>query len=78
MAPTIEGQVNAMDVEIIQTFDMGIETLNDKVILVPLAFAQSLYDTNAVEKIIILLNDGNKLNTVTSSLKKNLNSETLI
>ena len=70
MAPTIEGQVNAMDVEIIQTFNMGIETLNDKVMLVPLAFAQSLYDTDAVEKIIILLKDGKKLNTITSSLKK--------
>lgn len=70
MAPTIEGQVNAMDVEIVQTFNIGIETLNDKVMLVPLGFAQSLYDTNAVEKIIILLNDGNKLNTVTNSLKK--------
>jgi len=57
MAPTVEGQLNAMDAQVFQLFDPAVETLNDKLIRVPLKFAQSLYDTRSVDRISVLLSD---------------------
>jgi putative ABC transport system permease protein len=57
MAPTVSGQINALDVQVFQIFDSAIEVLNDKLMSVPLAFAQSLYDTSSVDRLTVLLND---------------------
>jgi putative ABC transport system permease protein len=57
MAPTVEGRLNAMDGQVFQLFDPAVETLNDKLIHVPLKFAQSLYDTQSVDRISVLLTD---------------------
>lgn len=57
MAPTVDGQINALDAQVFQLFDSPIEVLNDKLLLVPLKFAQSLYDTSSVDRIIVLLHD---------------------
>jgi len=57
-SPTIDGMVNALDVEIVQTFQAGSELLNDKLILVPLTLAQELYQTDSVEQINLLLQEG--------------------
>lgn len=57
MAPTVSGQINALDVRMFQLFDSAIEVLNDKLMLVPLTFAQSLYDTSSVDRLTILLKD---------------------
>jgi putative ABC transport system permease protein len=56
MAPTVAGQINALDVKVFQLFDSAIEVLNDKLMLVPLTFAQSLYDTSSMDRLTILLN----------------------
>ncbi len=57
-SPTVDGMINALDVEIVQTFQAGSELLNDKMILVPLTLAQELYQTDSVEQINILLQEG--------------------
>lgn len=55
MAPTVSGQVNALDAQVFQLFSAPIEALDDKLMLVPLKFAQSLYDTGSVDRLIVLL-----------------------
>ncbi|HWP00054.1 MAG TPA: FtsX-like permease family protein [Methylococcus sp.] len=55
MAPTVSGQVNALDAQVFQLFTSPIEALDDKFMLVPLKFAQSLYDTTSVDRITVLL-----------------------
>jgi putative ABC transport system permease protein len=55
VAPTINGQMNALDVHVFQLFDTGVEVLNDTVMAVPLKLAQSLYDTAGVERVAVLL-----------------------
>jgi putative ABC transport system permease protein len=56
LASTISGQVNALDAQVFQLFDSPEEALQDKLMLVPLKFAQSLYDTTSVDRITVLLN----------------------
>ena len=55
MASTVSGQVNALDTQVFQLFDSPNEALDDKLMLVPLKFAQALYDTSSVDRINILL-----------------------
>lgn len=52
---TVEGQMNALDMEVFQLFDTESDTMNDKVMRVPLRFAQTLYDTESVDRVAVLL-----------------------
>lgn len=52
---TVDGQMNALDMEVFQLFETDSEPMNDKMMRVPLAFAQRLYDTEGVDRIAILL-----------------------
>ena len=56
-APTVDGYVNALDFKVAQVFRGAPETLDDKLLVVPLSFAQSLYDTRSVERVNILLDE---------------------
>lgn len=60
MAPTVRGHLNALDVQVYQLFDSAVEILNDKLMHVPLKFAQSLYDTGSVDRLSVLLKDSGK------------------
>jgi putative ABC transport system permease protein len=55
MAPTVSGQVNALDAQLYQFIDAPVEALEDKLALVPLKFAQDLYDTGGVDRVTVLL-----------------------
>ena len=55
MAPTVSGQINALDAQVLQLFDSPVEALEDKLMIVPLKFAQSLYDTTGIDRLIVLL-----------------------
>lgn len=57
MAPTVDGQINALDGQLRQTFNSPVEALEDKLMLVTLEFAQSLYDTTSVDRVNVLLDD---------------------
>jgi putative ABC transport system permease protein len=71
MAPTVNGQINALDGQMLQTFNSPVEALEDKLMLVSLEFAQNLYDTTSVDRINVLLNDG----LLTESMRATLQSE---
>jgi putative ABC transport system permease protein len=55
MSPTVSGQINALDARLVQLIDSPIEVLDDKLTIVPLKFAQSLYDTRSVDRVTLLL-----------------------
>lgn len=55
MAPTVSGQINALDAQLLQFIDAPIEALEDKLAAVPLKFAQDLYDTASVDRLTVLL-----------------------
>jgi putative ABC transport system permease protein len=69
MSPTVEGQINALDMKIFNTFYSALEELDDKLIQVPLEFAQSLYDTSSADRITILLNSNNHTNNIKRMLE---------
>ena len=55
MAPTVDGQINALDAIIYQYFQSPAQELDDKFMQVPLDFAQSLYNTDGVDRVLLLL-----------------------
>jgi putative ABC transport system permease protein len=71
MAPTISGQINALDAQLVQMIDAPIEALEDKLATVPLKFAQNLYDTTSVDRVTVLLEN----NDQTYSMRTLLASE---
>ena len=60
MATTPDGQMNALDIHVSGVFDSGSESTNDKFMRVPFSFAQSLYDTDKADRLVILLDDWQK------------------
>lgn len=77
MSPTVDGFVNALDIEVFQLFDASIEALGDKLMIVPLKFAQSLYDTNSADRLTILLNDGSRTEAMRTFLEEALRQKGL-
>ncbi|MFC1884673.1 ABC transporter permease [Thermodesulfobacteriota bacterium] len=67
MSPTLDGQMNALDIEVAGVYDTGSEATNDKFIRLPFAFAQSLYDTEKADRIVVLLNDWKDTSRVRST-----------
>jgi putative ABC transport system permease protein len=57
MASTLDGQMNALDVTVSGNYDTGSDATNDKYMLFSLEYAQQLYDTEDVDRIIVLLDD---------------------
>jgi putative ABC transport system permease protein len=70
MSPTIDGQMNALDIKIVQTFEAPIDALNDKLMIVPLAFAQSLFDTHGADRVSVLLKHTSDTEPVRNSLAR--------
>jgi putative ABC transport system permease protein len=60
MGTTLDGQMNAMDISISGIYDTGSDATNDKYMRVPFTFAQSLYDTEKADRIVVLLTDWRK------------------
>lgn len=55
MANTADGQMNALDMKVVQVFEAPTNMMNDRMIRVPLKFAQSLYDTQGAYLVVVLL-----------------------
>jgi putative ABC transport system permease protein len=77
MAPTLDGQMNAVDASTAVVFMNLDESLNDKLIALPLALAQQLYDTSGVGFACVLLEHGPDLAAVRASLAERLAEEGL-
>ncbi len=52
---TVDGQMNALEMEVFQIVDAGTQEMNDKVMRVPFSFAQKLYDTEGADRMAVLL-----------------------
>ncbi len=74
VAPTIDGGMNALDARIIQTVNAGNQILEDKMLIASLGFAQTLYDTDAVDRVRILLKDEKQLPAVIEKLQSEFNA----
>jgi putative ABC transport system permease protein len=72
LSPTLHGQANAMDGDIIDIFNTGNAGTNDKYIVVPFEFAQHLLDTDSVERYIVLLSDVGQTDVVRNDLQQRL------
>lgn len=72
MAPTVSGQINALDAELLQLIDAPIEALEDKLAVVPLKFAQDLYDTTSVDRVTVLLSSTASTDRVRAQLTQEL------
>ncbi len=57
MAPTLNGQMNALDMQVIGVYDSGNDFSNDKFMRFNFYFAQSLLDTKSAERVVVLLKE---------------------
>jgi putative ABC transport system permease protein len=57
MATTVDGQMNALDVRVVQLVDSPVEALDNMLMSVPLGVARKLYDTAGADRLVVLLRD---------------------
>jgi putative ABC transport system permease protein len=74
---TVDGQMNAMDVEVFQLFNVRSQQLNDKFMIVPFSFAQKLYDTGGADRVAVLLKRTDKTGRVRDQLHQALEARGL-
>lgn len=73
LVSTLEGQANALDVDVIDTFSTGNAATNDKFAFVPLLLAQSLYDAEGyADRITIVLDDLDRTEEARAALRASL------
>jgi putative ABC transport system permease protein len=74
MAPTLGGQMNAMDILVAGVFDSGSDATNDKYMRFTFGFAQSLFDTEKADRMVVLLKDAGKTELMRSRLLTKLSN----
>lgn len=57
LSPTVNGQMNALDAEVLQIAEVASETLNNRYIFMPLELGQALYETGGVSCVRFMLED---------------------
>lgn len=72
MVTTLEGQINALDTQIVDIVNTGKTGTNDKFVLLPFEFSQALMDTASAARITVLLKDGGDLSAMTKTIKNAL------
>lgn len=75
MAPSISGQMNAVDAQVFEIVDVASEALNNRYVFMPLELAQGLYDTKGVSCVRILLSEDDDTDAVVETLRTRLSSE---
>jgi putative ABC transport system permease protein len=69
MATTMNGLVNAVDVEVAQWLDAQFEILDTMLMSVPFALARELYQTDGADRLIVVLRDPRTLPAVLRDLQ---------
>ncbi len=77
MGATLDGQLNALDIQISGVYDTGVDAINDKFIKVPYKFAQSLYDSDKADKIVVLLDNWKNTLIVKDQILKKLKQNSI-
>jgi putative ABC transport system permease protein len=72
MATTLEGQMNALDIQVNGTYDTGAEATDDKYMLLPYDYARKLYDTDRADRIVVLLDSWPHTQAARDRLSRNL------
>jgi putative ABC transport system permease protein len=72
MAPTLNGQMNALDMQIAGIYDTGNDFSNDKFLRFNFYFAQSLLDTKSAERVVVLLKGWEETEMMRDRLLKKL------
>jgi putative ABC transport system permease protein len=75
LASTIDGQANAVDADVVDIFNTGSAATNDKYVLTTLALAQSLMNTESVERFIVLLDNAGLTEKLKLDLSRDLRAE---
>jgi len=75
MAPTVDGQMNAVDAQIFQIADVASEALDNRYIFLPLELAQSLYGTDGVSSVRLMLEKNDQTDPVVADLREKLSDE---
>lgn len=57
MAYTLDGSVNALDVEVAGVFETGLAEVDNTTFYIPLDATQKLLDTSSVERLVVQLSD---------------------
>ena len=70
MSPSITGQMNAIDAQILQIADVASEALDNRYVFMPLGLGQSLYDTEGVSCVRFLLADGKMTDAVVTTMRE--------
>lgn len=70
IAPSVNGQLNALDAQIYQIADVASEALDNRYLFVPLQLGQELYDTKGVSSVRFLLHDTKDTDAVVASLRE--------
>jgi len=69
MAPSLAGQMNAVDAEVVQFMDVASEALDNRYVFLPLELAQSLYDTDGVTCVRFLLKEDSDTDLLAEELR---------
>lgn len=78
LGSTMYGQVNAIDEDVVDTFDTGNAATNDKMIFMPLQQARALYDAQGqADRLTVMLPDVAQTDTVAARLSAALRSHGL-
>lgn len=75
LASTIDGQANAVDADVVDIFNTGSAGTNDKYVLTTLALAQSLMNTESVERFIVLLDNAGLTEKLKLDLSRQIRAE---
>lgn len=75
MAPSINGQMNALDANVTQIVSVASEALNNRYVFLPLEMAQSLYDTDGVSCVRVLLKKGHDSKADTDAVAESLQAQ---
>lgn len=69
-APTLSGQMNALDAVVYQIVDVASEALDKRYVFMPLSLAQQLYETEGVTCVRLLLENTSDTDAVVAAVKE--------
>lgn len=72
LVPTIHGQINTKDAQVIQFSDTTQELLDDKLVLMPMSLAQDLLMYDGALRVHVLLKNEKELNSIQQRLSSRL------
>ncbi len=74
---TLNGSMNAVNANVTRKFNTGVPDTNDKFLRLPLALAQSLFDSDNADRMMVLLDRGERTESVRDELVRKLKATRL-